>query len=211
MRASRFVGSEDSKITCEHNDSHSASTESTDGSSINSIASPAGAHAEENTLNVGVCPARPGSARRMANAHSCRVVPSKSASRTQTNTMPDLRCAAISSTISDGIVAFLPCSRRPITSISGMREPCASEVFEVRNGAIIVIASMSLTKRCFVLAEIGTFAANSPFGRFAFSAGMAVAFGKPRVSAVTEPQEAIIIAGLLSFEWRSGHIGVRCQ
>ena len=72
-------------------------------------------------------------------------------------------------------------------------------------------ARLALTKRCFVLAEIGTFAANSPFGRFAFSAGMAVAFGKPRVSAVTEPQEAIIIAGLLSFEWRSGHIGVRCQ
>ena len=48
------------------------------------------------------------------------------------------------------------------------------------------------------LAETGIFATNRPFGNVAFSAGIAVEFGRPKVVAETEPQEAIVIAGLLS-------------
>ena len=61
-----------------------------------------------------------------------------------------------------------------------------------------VIVSISLANRCFVLAETGIFATNRPFGNVAFSAGIAVEFGRPKVIAETEPQEAIVIAGLLS-------------
>ena len=62
----------------------------------------------------------------------------------------------------------------------------------------MVIVSMSFANRCFVLAETGILATNRPFGNVAFSAGTAEEFGRPNVSAETEPQEAIVIAGLLS-------------
>ena len=53
-----------------HYRSHKASMESTAGSVVFSVASPAGCQSEANTLDVVVCPARAGSARRTANAHS---------------------------------------------------------------------------------------------------------------------------------------------
>ena len=112
--------------------------------------------------------------------------------------MPDLRCIAINSTISVGTAAFGSCKRRPITSISGTRVPAASFVLRACSSDSMVIDSMSFANRCFVLAETGIFATNRPFGSLAFSAGIAVEFGRPKVIAEAEPQEAIVIAGLLS-------------
>ena len=112
--------------------------------------------------------------------------------------MPDLRCMAISSTMSVGTAAFVPCKRRPITSISGIRVPAASPVLRVCSNDSMVIVSISPANRCFVFADTGIFATKSPFGSVAFSAGIAVEFGRPNVSAETEPQEAIVIVGLLS-------------
>lgn len=63
-------GEGSSRITCEQNDSHNASTESTAGSAASSVASPAGFQSETNILDVVVCPARAGRDRRTANAHS---------------------------------------------------------------------------------------------------------------------------------------------
>ena len=71
--------------------------------------------------------------------------------------------------------------------------PAASEVFCGRNRESIVIDSTSVARRCFVLAETGTFATNSPLGNVAFSEEIAVEFGSPRVIAETDPQEAIVI------------------
>ncbi len=99
-----------------------------------------------------------------------------------------------------GISAFRSCRRNPITSTSGILRPSASAVFDARISDSMVIDSMPETRCCFVFAEIGIFAANRPFGNVAFAAGMAVEFGSPRVEAETEPQEAIVIAGLLSCE-----------
>ncbi len=79
-----------------------------------------------------------------------------------------------------------------------MRVPTASRVLLGRSRDNMVIVSMSFANRCFVLAETGILAMNRPFGNVAFSAGTAEEFGRPNVSAETEPQEAIVIAGLLS-------------
>ena len=73
---------------CEHNDAHSSSIVAP---LTSRNISPAGSHALWNTRNVGVCPARPGIARRTANWHSSRVVPSCSAVRTTAKRMPDAR------------------------------------------------------------------------------------------------------------------------
>lgn len=75
--------------------------------------------------------------RRMANAHSCRVsYPLSEIGVAQTEY--DARLALQSGNQFDDFPTeswrFCQCSRRPITSISGMRRsPCASEVFEVRS------------------------------------------------------------------------------
>ena len=79
-----------------------------------------------------------------------------------------------------------------------MRVPTASLVLLGRSRDNMVIVSMSFANRCFVLAETGILATNRPFGSLAFSAGIAAEFGRPKVVAETEPQEAIVIAGLLS-------------
>lgn len=100
--------------------------------------------------------------------------------------------------MSVGTGAFNPCNRSPITSISGTRVPAASPILRDCSSDSMVIVSISLANRCFVLAETGIFATNRPFGNVAFSAGIAVEFGRPKVIAETEPQEAIVIAGLLS-------------
>lgn len=105
-------------------------------------------------VKISVCPARPGCARRTANAHSSRVLPSNGTSRTHANTMPDLRCPAISSMTSEGISVALAVSLRPIINTSGISLPSASPVLAERARASMVMDSISFTNRCLSLPEV---------------------------------------------------------